>query len=475
MGLSGSVAWAQSASEVALARAKLPASHRLIEGRLAPGSLPIWASIIDDVWALEEEFRDVDPVAPAWMDSVGRAWDDMGVQTNISKDVFAEVCGEAQGAFIRGEEFCCGVRRDKRLGLMQGCVKLLSSATYSCPAMERFVGKWEFAPFFKTGARSLLGATYEWITAAKRSKKRKLFLWDSVRDELCLACLLVPSLEINLRAPWCERLEASDASPGGAGRACIWLPEETISLACRTCDSKDCVHQLVLGGERVVRCGPPRRDEAGPVRCESVGMDESRKAWWLPPHQCGGGSRLGLEHSRAPRPTEELGCRVLHAVDSTAVAGAVRKGRSSSRQLNRVLRKIFGLGLAGDLELFVAWLATSENPADAPSSWYGVRSKKGRGEVPAHERVLLPAEAHEHHGRPVPQRAALPGMDEMILAGASPPPTSPPTSTAAARARRAAAKLTRARRHQTAPLRASRGGQSFLESRAVSEVTAQDY
>lgn len=36
-------------------------------------------------------------------------------------------------------------------------------------------------------------------------------------------------------------------------------------------------------------------------------------------------------------------------------------------------------------------------------------------------------------------------------------------------------KLTRARRHHIAPLRASLGGQSFLESRAVSEATTRDY
>lgn len=419
MGFCGSVAWAQSASEVAIDRAKLPESQRLVEGRLAPGSLPIWASIIDDVWALEEEDKDLDPQAPTWMEQIGAAWDDIGVQTNATKDVFAEVCGEAQGAYIHGEEFWCGVRRDKRLGLMQGCVKLLSEVSCSLPSMERFVGKLGFCQFFKTVARSLLGATYEWITAAKRSKKKKkLFIWMAVTNELFLACLLLPYMEIDLRSPWCTRVEASDASPGGAGRAWAWLTEDQVSLACRTCDSKGVYTNLSLGESEVY-------DAALRAGMKQVDFNVKESAWTRV-GKPGGYNHINIEEARAlawsvrerlVRPGE-LGHRVLHAVDSTAVAGSVRKGRSSSRQLNRVLRKIFGLALGGNLELFVAWIATSENPADAPSSWYGIRSQKGRAELPPWERVQMQADQVATPPMPAPRYAALPSDEELIQAGA---------------------------------------------------------
>lgn len=72
-------------SEGPLGRAALPDNRRLIDGRLALGNLPLWASIIDGVWALEEDTPEVQPLAPSWMVQVGKAWGDIGGQTNASR------------------------------------------------------------------------------------------------------------------------------------------------------------------------------------------------------------------------------------------------------------------------------------------------------------------------------------------------------------------------------------------------------
>ena len=62
--------------------------------------------------------------------------------------------------------------------------------------------------------------------------------------------------------------------------------------------------------------------------------------------------------------------RCLHLVDSQVVLGVVAKGRSSSRKLSRVLRRVNLLLLASHCQLILGWVRTELNPADAPSRWY---------------------------------------------------------------------------------------------------------
>ena len=53
--------------------------------------------------------------------------------------------------------------------------------------------------------------------------------------------------------------------------------------------------------------------------------------------------------------------------DSLVVAFAVRKGRSFSYELLRVLRKLSAWLFAGGLHLAVNYIPTKVNPADGPS------------------------------------------------------------------------------------------------------------
>ena len=58
---------------------------------------------------------------------------------------------------------------------------------------------------------------------------------------------------------------------------------------------------------------------------------------------------------------------VLVFLDSRVCLEAVAKGRSSSRSLNAVFRRIAGMLLSQENMLEVVWVATWANPADAPS------------------------------------------------------------------------------------------------------------
>ena len=67
--------------------------------------------------------------------------------------------------------------------------------------------------------------------------------------------------------------------------------------------------------------------------------------------------------------------RAICLCDSKVTIGGVGKGRSSSRPLLRVLRRIAAISLAGNVLTRLIYVPTEANPADAPSRGVRVRSK----------------------------------------------------------------------------------------------------
>ncbi len=62
--------------------------------------------------------------------------------------------------------------------------------------------------------------------------------------------------------------------------------------------------------------------------------------------------------------------RLLHLVDSQVVLGVAAKGRSSSKKLNKVVKKLNVLLLGAHVYLLLGWVRSELNPADAPSRWF---------------------------------------------------------------------------------------------------------
>eukprot|EP00438_Fugacium_kawagutii_P024621 Skav207650 [mRNA] locus=scaffold2758:77333:83766:+ [translate_table: standard] len=71
-------------------------------------------------------------------------------------------------------------------------------------------------------------------------------------------------------------------------------------------------------------------------------------------------------------------CRAMHLCDSQVVLGVVVKGRSSSRQLNRLLRRLAALLVAGGGGVVVGWVESHLNPADEPSRRHEPKAKTGQ-------------------------------------------------------------------------------------------------
>ena len=67
--------------------------------------------------------------------------------------------------------------------------------------------------------------------------------------------------------------------------------------------------------------------------------------------------------------------RFLHLSDSQVVLAVAVKGRSSSRQLNRLLKKLGALQVVAGAFPIYAWVETHLNPADKPSRKYAPKKK----------------------------------------------------------------------------------------------------
>ena len=86
-----------------------------------------------------------------------------------------------------------------------------------------------------------------------------------------------------------------------------------------------------------------------------------------------------LHAKRRMRELKGVGTRFLHLTDSQVVAGVVAKGRSSSRSLNGIVRRMGALLLGSHSYCVVGWVKTKENPADLPSRRFRIRKLHLKG------------------------------------------------------------------------------------------------
>ena len=172
-----------------------------------------------------------------WLARVAELWAEDGVEEHVKKAVEGVHREEVQGAMIDGVEGWVGVSHQKRASIFGGSALLISQLRPLVGAVDRWVGELSFALGFRTCARSVLQDVYAWLDQHRNKSKRAL-LWPSVVSEIIIAYILLPFLQTNLRAPWCTRVECSDAAPGGHGRAWAYFPTSLVAEASRLCANK---------------------------------------------------------------------------------------------------------------------------------------------------------------------------------------------------------------------------------------------
>ena len=85
---------------------------------------------------------------------------------------------------------------------------------------------------------------------------------------------------------------------------------------------------------------------------------------------------------RRCRSAANAGQRLVGLLDNQAVTGAAAKGRSSSRRMDRLLRRLGAFLMAGDVYIAPKYVPSGVNPADPPTRHRSLRAwlrRKRRG------------------------------------------------------------------------------------------------
>ena len=84
-----------------------------------------------------------------------------------------------------------------------------------------------------------------------------------------------------------------------------------------------------------------------------------------------------VELRRRTRCRRNHGSRYLHLIDSMVAMSVLARKRSSSHQLNRVVRRMAAIELATSTCPVYAFVRSAKNPADRPSRKLGIKTKFG--------------------------------------------------------------------------------------------------
>ena len=382
MGFAPSAGWAQAASDTAFLKAGLPQERRVTFDRPCPTELPLWGSIVDDLWALDERSAGdrARSQAAFWMTKAERAWDRLGVPVHHGKSVDGG-SGEFQGTEVHPTEHWLGTTRRRRLDLFAATLALLGQQLVYRKDVERLVGKHGFCQSYRPCLRSTFSQVYVWLERLPLQGRKPVAWCPSAWHEVLMSAILLPFAEQDLDAGWCPRVECTDAAPGGHGRAWATLPLDSVQHIARWADHR--APYTTLGDGFGVDVDVEGRCSLARVTLPPVGH-------WFKVGRPGGYEHITLEEAHAKlwgmearlhRPSE-LGQRVLHAGDNAPCEGAFIKGRSASRRLNRRCRRGAAIELAGGFSHFHFWISTGKNPADEPSGWHGSRQARGGGRKP---------------------------------------------------------------------------------------------
>lgn len=178
MGFTLSASWAQGVNAVSTQRAQLPPEARLNDSHPPPSTLPLWASILDDVWALEAEPQEAADssqlLGPRWLADVSAEWDRMGIETNHKKTITGSVRAEVPGVLVDGAAHRLGVALEKLRVLLEAGLWVVSQHSPQLRTVQGLVGKLSFAMTFRAGARSLLFHVFREMASAEASGAHRL-------------------------------------------------------------------------------------------------------------------------------------------------------------------------------------------------------------------------------------------------------------------------------------------------------------
>ena len=233
--------------------------------------------------------------------------------------------------------------------------------------MQKIVGLLIHPAMHRRIFMCLLQETYIWIEKFKNNETKKMP--PVVKEELLWMGICLPLMHSNARWPVSKRVGATDASTTGGGRAATGTSQNVADTLYRFAEHRGEACRLDW---ETGYLAPPSSMNGAPEELESL----MGAHVWNTTHKCTFGHKQHINILEMKMLKAELKDLVKHHADpyravvlcdSRVVCGAYAKGRSSSKQLNRILRSMLGWGVVGQKSLHLVWVQSKANPSDHPS------------------------------------------------------------------------------------------------------------
>ena len=273
----------------------------------------------------------------------------------------------AWGTSVDSQTGRVGAPLTKLQQLCQLILEICSLPFVTQKLLQKTVGLIVHPAMHKRIFMSLLQDTYVWIN--KMIPGRKHRLPKSVKEELLWVALSLPCMHSNARWQISRRIAATDASSSGGGRAATLTDDNIARTLFRFSEHRGEACRLDWSTGSLA---PPSSMAGAPADLEKLMLAHT----WNTTHSCSFGHKQHINILEMKMVKTELKDLVRHEeqaqrcvvlCDSRVVCGAYAKGRSSSKQLNRILRSMVGWSIAGQKSLHLLWVQSSANPSDHPS------------------------------------------------------------------------------------------------------------
>ena len=294
-------------------------------------------------------------------------YSDLKIPISSKKAVTKAYEFQAWGTHVDSSSGRVGAPLEKLRHLVVASRQLLELRGVNRKLLQRLVGLFVHPFMYRRECMAVFQETYKAIKKLPKSKLSSLP--QKCQEEVLWATLLLPFAHSCVRWPVSTVISATDATPTHAGRAVAKVPSKLADLcyrfavhkgeavrldwACGRLQPSSSMVQAPEDLEEVLLCARWRVTERSKFKVVShINIQEMKVA---------------LKQLKNSIKQSDAGLRLVNLCDSRVVCGAWAKGRSSSRKLNALLRRVLGHSVAGRKCLVHVWVGTSKNLVDHPS------------------------------------------------------------------------------------------------------------
>ena len=321
----------------------------------------------------------------ALLERVAAAYAEAGLEPKPSKRFRFEPVFNVLGARVDGREPWVSAKPELLLVGLALAAGIVAAGSYTGGILSSTVACWVQILLYRRAGFCLLDRVYQEVAAAGADGAAWHRLPAAAADELLMVALNVASWGTDLSAPVSTELFCTDAAGGrraGAAGVRSVVPSAVAQELWRHRCRRGGYVRMETDGEAAARRledyfgGAGNFDYAAPLRGDSRWFGDVCDALgWQPTFAYQpAAAHINIQELRAVRTLVRRQARAskgpsrqLVGIDSNVVIGALAKGRSSSRRLNRVLRSFVAEQLFAEVYIGALGVPSKQNPADSPS------------------------------------------------------------------------------------------------------------